>query len=92
MFCDNISIKNMVNNLTSGCRNCMYLIRMLTLNNLKFNRRVFVKYLQSKKNKFADALLRLKVKHFFKIAPTGLKRYPEKLAPELWLPSKLWQC
>ena len=46
--CDNTSVRDMVNDLTSGCKNCMYLIRLLTLNNLKHNRRVFVVYIESK--------------------------------------------
>ena len=41
IFCDNMSRVNMVNQLTSSCKNCMYLIRLLTLNGLVNNRRVF---------------------------------------------------
>ena len=43
IFCDNQAVVSMVNDTTSGCKNCMYLLRRLVLNNLKFNRRVFVK-------------------------------------------------
>ena len=38
IFCDNKSVKSMVNNMTSGCKNCLHLIRLLVLNNLRFNR------------------------------------------------------
>ena len=50
VFCDNQATLHMVNNLASNCAQCMKLIRILTLNNLQFNRRVFVKYVKSKDN------------------------------------------
>ena len=40
--CDNQATLHMVNNLASSCPKCMKLIQILTLNNLQFNRRVFV--------------------------------------------------
>ena len=45
IFCDNSTVVQMVNALTSSCKNCMYLIRLLTLNNLVNDRRVFVRHL-----------------------------------------------
>ena len=56
VFCDNQATLHMVNGLASNCRKCMKLIRILTLNNLQFNRRVFVKYVNTKSNILADAL------------------------------------
>ena len=44
IFCDNQAVVSMVNNTTSGCKNCMVLLRTLVLNNLKHNRRIFVSY------------------------------------------------
>ena len=55
VYCDNKSIRDMVNGLRSGSPSCLKLIRILTLNNLKFNRRVFIKYVKSKDNVLADA-------------------------------------
>ena len=55
-WCDNETVKHAVNKLTSGCEQCMKLIRLLTLDNLKNNRRVFVKYVKSRDNVLADAL------------------------------------
>ena len=48
IFCDNQSVVEMINNLTSNCKNCVVLIRMITLNGLRFNRRVKVKYINQK--------------------------------------------
>ena len=64
IYCDNISVRDMVNHTTSGCKNCMFLIRKLTLNNLKYNRRVFIKYVKSQANFLADALSRQNIGWF----------------------------
>ena len=48
VFCDNQTVKSQVNNLTAGCRQCLKLIRILALNNLKYNRQVFVEYVKRK--------------------------------------------
>ena len=48
IHCDNQAVVQMVNNMTSKCGNCMYLLRMLTLNNMQHNRRIFVKYINTK--------------------------------------------
>ena len=91
IFCDNDSVKNMVNSTSSKCRNCMFLIRLLVLNNLKFNRRIWVKHVKSAENILADALSRLNFKKFWKFAPRNMDRTPTKLPEELWPASKLWQ-
>ena len=48
IFCDNQAVVSMINNLTSSCKRCMYLIRILVLNGLIYNRRVAVKYVCSR--------------------------------------------
>ena len=90
IFCDNNSVCSMVNNSTSSCKNCMKLIRLLVLNNLRFNTRIFVKHLYSSMNYLADSLSHLKFREFWKKAPLSTKSHPEKLLTELWLPSHLW--
>ena len=56
VFCDNESVKFMVNDSKSHCCNCMKLIRILTLNNLKHNRKLIVRRVSSKDNILADAI------------------------------------
>ena len=41
VYCDNISAVAMINSMSSSCKNCMYLLRLLALNNMVNNRRVF---------------------------------------------------
>ena len=45
--CDNQAVMHMVNNLTSKCPQCMKLIKLLTLDGIVSNRRVFVVYVVS---------------------------------------------
>ena len=40
VFCDNMAVVHMINSMVSSCQNCMVLLRLLTLNGLKFNRRL----------------------------------------------------
>ena len=90
IHCDNESVVSMVNNMTSSCQNCMYLLRMLTLNNMLHNRRITVIYVQSQRNELADALSRMKFELFFKLAPLGVKHEPTELPKQLWPASKIW--
>ena len=59
VYCDNQSVCRMVNHITSGCKNCMYLVRILTLDNLQKNRRVFANFIRSEENVLSDSLSRL---------------------------------
>ena len=67
----------------------MILIRMLVLDGLRLDRRVFAKYLHTKSNVLADSLSRLKIKFFKQVAPQ-MHEYPDKISPELWPASKFF--
>ena len=56
VFCDNMAVVHMVNNMASSCKHCMNIIRLLVLNGLLYNRRIFVKYIDMKSNYLADHL------------------------------------
>ena len=64
LFCDNQSVISMINHSTSSCPRCMELIRILTLESLEKNLRVFAKYVTTKANGLADSLLRGQMGHF----------------------------
>ena len=64
LHCDNISVVHMVNSLTSSCKNCMVLIRLLTINNLLYSRRLTDVYVNMKDNGLSDALSRNQMKTF----------------------------
>ena len=89
VFCDNIAAIHKVNNTTSSCSQCMKLIRILVLNGLKYNRSIRAKFVSTKKNRIADALSRLQIKRFRKLAPDANK-LPDEIDNRMWPVTKIW--
>ena len=90
IFCDNISVVHMVNKLSSSCGQCMKLIRILTLDNLKHDRRVFVKHVKGKNNSLSDSLSRLDFDRFWRLALTTMNKFATKTSEVIWPVSKIW--
>ena len=67
IFTDNKSVKYMINHNTSGCKNCMVLIRILVLESMIHNIRIYTKHVRSKLNAIADALSRMQWSHFARL-------------------------
>ena len=82
----------MVNNLTSSCKHCMFLIRLQVLNGLLYNTRIYVKSLSTKDNYLADALLRLKLDKFKSMVPPSVNEYPYVRNQELWPPQRIFRA
>ena len=55
LYCDNISVVYMLNKSTLSCMNCMALIRLITLECLLQNMRIYAEYVQSADNNLADS-------------------------------------
>ena len=91
MFCDNKSVSDMVNSTSSHCKYCMKLIRLLTLNCIWFNRKVYILYVESHKNVLANALSRGNFVEFWKNAPANTQKFPDKLPEHIWPVSKFWK-
>ena len=89
VFCDNQAVVNMINKITSSCKHCMYLLRLLVLNGLKYNRRVWAKYVRSRDNGLSDALSRLQLKRFRKLDPS-MAEHPNWIDSQMWPVSKLY--
>ena len=90
LFCDNQSVIKMINNSSARCKNCMVLIRMITLHSLQNNTRVFAKYVPTLKNDKADALSRLDLARFWRMGGHAMNSLPSKIHPELWPMDKVW--
>ena len=90
LYCDNISVVHMVNNLSARCLQSMKLIRLLALDNLKHDRRVYIQHIEGKNNILSHALSRINLKRFFKKAPKSVNQYPDKINPMLWPLTKIW--
>ena len=91
IFCDNEAVVHMVNNLASSCPHCLRLIRVLVLENLNCNRRVFCKHIRSELNILSDALSHLDFNRFWKNAPKTMCSYSDKISEKLWPIDKFWQ-
>ena len=90
LFCDNQAVVQMVNNMTSSCKNCMVLVRMLALESVKSNVRIFAKYIRSQDNIASDYLSRMQMSKFFSLKDSWDKiqtPIPQSLTPieKLWV-------
>ena len=90
VFYDNIAVVHMIKNGASSCRNSMYLLRLVTLNNMINNGRVFAIYVKSADNFLADALSRLQFNRFSKLAPKSMNKYPHEISSIVWPASRIW--
>ena len=94
IYCDNQAVVAMVNKMSSSCKNCMYLLRLITLNNLVYNHRVFAKYISTKENDLSDALSRLQFDRFWRLAGQKgihMDEHPSRISSLIWPASKIWQ-
>ena len=88
VFCNNKAVVHMVNNTASSCQKCMKLIRLLVLNNIKHNRRVFTLHIRTEFNILADALSQLDFKWFWANAQPTMSTKLSEI--RLCLPEILW--
>ena len=91
LFCDNESVVHMINNLSSNCKNCMVLIRLMTAECLFRNVRVFTKHVRTHDNGTADALSRLDLSRFWNLAGSAMNPYPSGIPSAIWPMEKLWK-
>ena len=90
VFCDNQSVVQMINKMTSSCKRCMQLIRLLTLDHLQENRRLSARYISSKANFLADALSRGQWKCFFNLASQDMNKSGDVISKLIWPMCKIW--
>ena len=74
LFCNNESVMYMVNKMSSKCSRCMTLIRMLALEGMRWNVRIYVKHIKSELNILSDALSRGQMRRFWKHAPVTMSQ------------------
>ena len=93
LFCDNDSVVKMINKSSSRCRNCMVLLRLITLEGLIHNVRIFAKHVTSKDNGKADALSRLEFQRFWKLCDEEgsiMDVRPTSIPSQIWPIEKIW--
>lgn len=96
IWCDNQAVVQMINNCSSACKKCMFLLRHLTLLCMDYRIRVFCRYISTKENRWADQLSRMKVATFLSEArqceDMEVDHYPSPLSTTLWpIPKALWE-
>ena len=91
IFCDYESVVHMLNNSSSSCRNCMVLIRLITLESLYQNVRIFAKHVGTKFNGAADALSRMQLSRFrYLRRKKSMDCSPEPIPGAIWPIEKIW--
>ena len=76
--CDNEGVVEMVNASTSNCKNCMVLIRLLTLQSMIHNTRIFARHVSGISNDLSDSLSRNKLENLYQLAQNYGKTFNEK--------------
>ena len=86
LFCDNDGAVKVLNKSSSGCKNCMVLIRMIVAKCLQWNLRVFGKHIETDENIFADALSRGQMGRFW----LDVHKYGKDINTHVLIPDELW--
>ena len=89
LFCDNISVVHMVNNTAAKCKNCMILLRLITLEAMLRNVHISARYVNMKDNGLLDALSRNDFTRFWKLGK-HMERQQTEIRHELWPIWKVW--
>ena len=91
IHCDNDSVCRMINKSSSGCKNCMVLIRIITLECMIQNVDLSAESVGTKDNGKADAISRLDFSRFRRLAKGKMNIWPEKLPQAIWHVHKIWR-
>ena len=89
LFVDNDAVKFMINSSSSKCKNCMILMRLITIECLINNVRLYAKHITSEDNGPSDALSRLDFDRFETLCPNRDK-FETPVPRELIPMSKVW--
>ena len=90
LFCDNQAVVHMINNSSLSCRNYMVLIRLIVLEGLLHNTRVFAWYVGTKENGKADALSRLDFDRFWRLSEGCMNPLSTVVPSQLRPMHKIW--
>ena len=89
LHCDNKSVCNILMNSSSGCKNCMVLLRLIVLECLLHNVHLKAEWVSTGDNGKADALSRLDWNRFRDLGP-NMDLSPVEVPAEIWPINKIW--
>ena len=70
----------------------MILIRLLTIQGMKHNVRIFAKYVPTKINGIADSLSRGQWSRFMNLTrKMNMEKFPTEIPEEIWPIQKIWK-
>ena len=69
----------------------MKLIRMIALDCIRYNRKIFVLHVASEKNVLANALSRQNFQKFWKFAPENMRKNLDPIPQDIWPAIQLWR-
>ena len=93
LHCDNDSVCKMINKSSSGCKNCMVLLRIIVLECLRQNVKVTAEWVATGDNGKADALSRLEFDRFWDLVEESgneMYNFPTDLPADIWPITKIW--
>ena len=90
LYCDNEAVVFMINTSASSCEQCRKLIRILVLEDIKHNRRLFARHIRTQDNILSNALSRLNIHNFWSHAPKSMNKEADGLPEWFWPPQKIW--
>ena len=93
IFCDNMSVVHMINSSSSKSRNCMVLIRFITLYSMLNNVKIRAKHVIGVRNTYADLISRLEYGKFRRLAKLNNTKFdnkPLEMPENIWPPNKIW--
>ena len=92
IFCDNMSVVQMVNNNSSKCMNCMTLIRLIVLHSMIHNVKILVKFVPTKLNGIADSLSRFQMQRFTDLTQgMAIETDQTPIPSEIWPITDIWK-
>ena len=89
LYTDNESVKFILNKSSANGKNCMVLLRLITLECMVQNVRLFAECVGTDDNGKADALSRSDFKRFRKLGP-HMNLNPDPIPEIIWPMSKIW--
>ena len=92
LFCDNDPVCRMINKSSTGDKQCMKLLRLITFECMKCNSRVFAKWVGTLDNERADMLSRQQIDDFIKKYGDEFETEPTDIDERLWPVEKIWHA
>ena len=90
LFCDNMGAMEIINSASSKCKNCMVLVRLITLHSMNLNVRIFAKHCPGLDNEKSDWLSRGKMEQFKRKYGHLHDEEPGQIPDKVWPMEKLW--